>query len=84
VTPRVGVEAEIWPNWLKARAGVYVEPTRFAASNARVHGTLGVDVKAGCWDVFGLWPEDYTWQISLALDATRGYVAFSFGLGGWY
>jgi hypothetical protein len=84
VTPRLALESEVWPGWVKARVGSYIEASRFAESSARPHGTLGVDVRVVHWDVFGIWPEDYLWQLSGALDASRDYKAFSVGIGGWY
>jgi hypothetical protein len=84
VSPKLGVETEAWPKRLKLRAGTYMEPSRFAASEARWHGTFGADLRVLNWDVFGLWPEDYLWQISTALDFAPGYRAVSLGIGGWY
>lgn len=84
VTPRIGVESEVWATRLKLRAGCYVEPTRFAESLPRPHGTFGFDLRVFQWDVFRIWPEDYLWQVSGALDVTKDYQAFSLGLGGWY
>jgi hypothetical protein len=69
---------------MKLRAGTYLEPTRFAASTPRAHGTFGFDINLFKWNVFGLWPDDYRWQISVALDLARAYGSFSFGIGGWY
>ncbi len=84
VSPRLGFETEVWPTRMKLRAGTYLEPSRFENSNARVHGTLGFDISLLKWSVFGLWPDDYRWQISAALDLARAYGSFSFGIGGWY
>ena len=84
VSPHVGIEAEVWPQRMKLRAGSYLEPSRFAATNARAHATFGMDLHVFDWDVFGLWPEDYKWQISLAFDLAHGYKVISFSLGGWY
>lgn len=84
VSPRVGFETEVVPTRMKLRAGTYLEPTRFAQSTLRVHGTLGVDISLFKWNVFGLWPDDFRWQISAALDVTRKYTSFSVGIGGWY
>lgn len=84
VSPRLGFETEVWPTRMKLRAGTYLEPSRFAESNARVHGTLGFDLSLFKWSVFGLWPDDYRWQVSAALDIARAYGSFSFGVGGWY
>jgi hypothetical protein len=69
---------------MKLRGGTYLEPTRFAASTPRVHGTLGLDVSLFKWNVFGLWPDDYRWQATIALDLARAYGSFSVGIGGWY
>jgi hypothetical protein len=84
VSPRLGFETEVWPTRMKLRAGTYLEPTRFAASTPRAHGTFGFDINLFKWNVFGLWPDDYRWQISVALDLARAYGSFSFGIGGWY
>jgi hypothetical protein len=84
ITPRLAAESEVWPTRMKARAGLYLEPTRFAQSSPRLHGTFGIDVRVLHWDVFGIWPEDYLWQLSIAGDFTRQYVAVSVSVGGWY
>jgi len=84
ISPRLGFETEVWPTRMKLRAGTYLEPSRFEQTKARVHGTFGFDVSLFKWDVFGLWPDDYRWQITSAFDFNRAYAAFSFGIGGWY
>jgi hypothetical protein len=84
VTPRLGFESEVWPTHIKVRIGSYYEPSRFQETSARVHGTFGVDVRLFNWDVFRIWPEDYLWQLTSAIDVTRDYQAFSVGFGGWY
>ncbi|MDH3654648.1 MAG: hypothetical protein OEN21_10295 [Myxococcales bacterium] len=84
VSPRLGFETEVVPTRMKIRAGTYLEPTRFAQSTLRVHGTLGVDISLFKWNVFGLFPDDYRWQFTTALDVTRKYTSVSFGIGGWY
>jgi hypothetical protein len=84
VSPRIGFETEVWPTRMKLRGGTYLEPTRFAASSPRVHGTLGFDISLFKWDVFGVWPDDYRWQVTAAIDLASHYGAFSFGIGGWY
>jgi hypothetical protein len=75
-TPRLAVESEVWPNQIKVRTGTYLEPTRFEQSSARLHWTVGVDIKVLHWGVFGVWPEDYLWQISMALDIARDVLGF--------
>ena len=41
LSPRIGAEMPIFPTWLKARGGSYLEPTRFDTSTPRIHGTFG-------------------------------------------
>ncbi len=86
LSPRLGVESEVIPHWLKLRAGGYLEPTRFASNTkgARTHLTAGFDVRLLDWSVFGLWPENYAWRIRAAADVARDYFNFGFALGGWY
>jgi hypothetical protein len=84
VTPRVAIETEPWPKWVKVRSGMYVEPSRFRGINARVHTTAGLDIRLFRWNVFGIWPDDYLWQVSAAIDVTEDYAAFSTSIGGWY
>ena len=79
-----GAEAGVLPKLLKVRVGSYIEPTRFDGSSARVHGTVGLDVKLVRWDVFGLWPEDYLWRLGLGGDFAERYATWSFMIGGWY
>jgi len=81
-TMRGGLEAEVLPNRLQLRAGSYVEPTRFAGSQARVHGTGGFEVNVLEWDVFGLFP-DSSWRISGSIDAARQYFGWGLGVGVW-
>jgi len=84
LSPRLGVETEAWPNRLKTRAGVYLEPSRFSRGDTRLHATLGFDVRLFAWNVFHLWPDDYIWQASGAVDLARDYFVWSVALGGWY
>jgi len=84
ISPRIGFETEPWPKRMKVRVGSYLEPTRFAASAARLHTTFGIDINVLKWNVFGLWPDDYRWQISTSFDIAAEYQAVSLGIGGWY
>lgn len=83
-SPRVGAECGIVPEWVKLRAGSYLEPTRFETSDMRVHGTAGIDIKLFRWNVFGAWPDDYMWRLGLAGDASTRYYTFGLSIGGWY
>ncbi len=84
VSPRVGMETEVVPHWLRLRGGSYYESARRGVSAARVHGTGGMDIKLFEWNVFGLAkPFDY-FQLSLAADAARSYLNTSFSIGFWH
>jgi hypothetical protein len=84
LSPRVGVESGVIPESLRVRLGSYIEPTRFEGSEARVHGTAGLDIKLIRWNVFGAWPDDYMWRLGLGLDVARQYQTWGFTIGGWY
>ena len=83
-SPRLGVEAGVIPEWLKLRAGSYLEPTRFETSSPRLHGTFGLDARLLMWNVFGLWPDDYVWRLGLGADAAARYFTWGLTIGGWY
>jgi hypothetical protein len=84
ISPRLGVESGVIPDYLKLRAGTYLEPTRFEGSSARLHGTFGADVKLLVWNVFGLWPDDYMWRLGVGADVARRYNTFGVTIAGWY
>jgi hypothetical protein len=79
---RFGVEGEPIENRLKLRVGSYVEPSRFAAGTARVHATLGTDVKLFSWDIFGL-VSPFDLRIGGAFDVAVRYVNFGLSVGFW-
>jgi hypothetical protein len=83
-SPRLGAEAEVWENRLKGRSGVYIEPTRFETSKARAHLTLGADLRLFRWNVFGLWPDDFMWQVGGSVDMARRYLIWGVSIAGWY
>lgn len=83
-SPRLGAESEIWENRLKVRGGAYLEPTRFASSSPRVHTTLGVDLRLFRWNVFGLWPDDFMWQVGGSVDVAPRYLTWGVSIAGWY
>ena len=84
LSPRLGVEAGVIPQFLKVRAGTYVEPTRFDGSDERVHATAGLDLKLAVWNVFGLWPDDYMWRLGLGADVAHRYATWGLTIAGWY
>lgn len=84
LSPRLGLETETVPNWVKVRLGTYGEPTRSAGGNPRIHGTLGIETKVFPWNVFGLWADDSQWRISAALDVAQRYLGWGLAIGNWY
>ena len=84
VSPRLAIETEAVPRWLRVRAGTYLELATTELGHNRVHGTGGVDIKLFEWNVFGLVkPFDY-WQLSLAADGAKSYLNTSFSIGFWH
>jgi hypothetical protein len=84
VSPRVGIETEVVPRWLRVRTGSYLELAHTAEGHSRLHATGGVDIKLFKWNMFGLiGPFDY-WQLSLAADGARSYLNTSFSIGFWH
>jgi hypothetical protein len=84
ISPRVGLESEVIPHYLRLRGGSYYEPALIAGTQSRVHGAGGCDIKLFSWSVFGLLsPFDY-WQLSLGADAARAYLNTAFSIGIWH
>jgi hypothetical protein len=85
-SPRIALETESVPNWLKLRAGAYNEPTRFPSNKdgRRIHGTLGLDAKLFPFDLFGIFHRDTVWRASGSLDAARNYLGWSVAIGVWH
>lgn len=84
VSPRLGLESEVLPRYLRVRTGTYLELPTSDVGQSRLHGTAGVDIKLFRWDVFGLvHPFDY-WQLSLAADGAKRYLNTSFSIGFWH
>lgn len=83
VTPRFGVESEPVIDWVRVRAGTYIEPSRFESGNARDHFTAGADFKLFPFDVFGLLDQSIL-RASFAVDAAPRYFNWGLGLGLWH
>lgn len=82
--PHAAVEAEVWPRYLVARLGSYVEPSRFAKGLERVHFTTGFDVHIPLtWDVAGLFEEAQSFRVGGAFDYTARYVGWGLSAGVW-
>ncbi len=86
LSPRVAVETELVPHWLKIRVGTYLEPTRFASNSdgARQHGTAGLDVKLFPWSVFGLFEDGSEWRFTGGVDGARDYFGWGLAVGIWH
>jgi hypothetical protein len=84
-SPHLGLESEVISNWLKLRAGLYGEPTRFSNNRAapRAHTTIGFEQKLFPWRVFGLYSEGTTWRIQMAADFSERYFGWSGSIGVW-
>ena len=85
-SPHLGVESELVPKWLKLRAGLYGEPTRFSNTRAapRIHTTFGFETKLFPWSVFGLYDQETDWRIQGAIDSSQRYFAWSGSIGVWH
>jgi len=83
VMPRFGVESEPVIDWVRVRAGTYIEPSRFQNGTARDHFTAGADFKLFPFDVFGLL-ESTTWRASFAVDTAPRYFNWGVGIGIWH
>ena len=85
-SPHLGVESEVIPQWLKLRAGLYGEPTRFSNNRAgpRAHSTLGFETKLFSWSVFGIYDTDTQWRVQGATDISQRYFAWSASIGVWH
>jgi hypothetical protein len=90
LSPRFGVEFEPIPHWVQARAGFYLEPTRFSynadgtPSRGRSHATVGCDVKVLKWNVFQTFPEHNWFRIVGAVDVARAYFNWGLSVGVWH
>ena len=86
LSPRLGVESEVIPHWLRLRGGSYLEPTRFQTSSAaaRLHGTFGLDVRLFPWTVFGLFEEGTSWRAGGVVDGSQRYLGWGATIGVWH
>ncbi len=85
IMPRVGLESEPIPNWVSARAGTYIEASRFSDGNARQHFTFGADVKLihfSPWGIFG--DKDQVWRVSGVADLAPRYSNIGLAVGNWH
>jgi len=83
-SPRLGAEFEPWHDRLQLRGGSYLEPSRFRAADARVHGTFGFDLRLFSWTVFGLAERRTSWRAGAVIDFARDYLSWGVSLGVWH
>lgn len=79
-SPRVGLEGEVIPGWVRLRAGGYFEPARYAGVDGRFHGTAGAELRV-LW--FHVHHEEYRISLSLAGDFAPLYRNAGASLGLW-
>ncbi len=75
ISPRAGVESEFWPNRMRARSGVYYEPSRVESASGRMHFTLGADLRV---------PFVIDWNVNFVVDIAPSYVNAGLGLAFWH
>ncbi|MDB5214406.1 MAG: hypothetical protein JWO86_2333 [Myxococcaceae bacterium] len=83
ISPRFAVESEPIPNLIRARTGVYFEPSRFSDGTHRQHATFGGDLRLFSWDIFGI-IADTTWRISAFFDVAPRYQNVGLSIGPWH
>ena len=79
-TPRLGLEAEVIRGWLRLRAGSYAEPSRFAETSVRLHGTGGAEVRLFAFHFSG---HERRVSISFAGDFADRYKNGGLSVGFW-
>lgn len=84
LSPRVGLETEIVPRWLRVRGGSYLELPVTEGGEARVHGTVGGDIKLFPFSAFGLIQPFDWWAFSFAADMAENYLNTGFSVGIWH
>jgi hypothetical protein len=79
-TPRLGLEGEVIPGWLRLRAGSYLEASRFPETTARLHGTAGFEVRIFAFRLGG---HERRVSISGASDLAARYKNLALSIGFW-
>ncbi|MEM6729920.1 MAG: hypothetical protein AAF658_00100, partial [Myxococcota bacterium] len=73
---RLGLEGEVIPDLLIARLGSYLEPSRFAETSSRLHGTGGLDLR--------LFEFIWVWRAGVAFDFSRDFDQITLSAGFWH
>jgi len=79
-TPRLGLESEVIPAWLRLRAGSYLEASRFPETSARWHGTGGAEVRVFSFHFAG---HQRRVSLSVAGDFASLYKNAGLSVGFW-
>lgn len=79
-TPRLGLESEVIPSWLRLRAGSYLEASRFPETSARWHGTAGAEGRVFSFRLAG---HERRISISAAGDFASRYKNAGLSVGFW-
>jgi len=82
-SPHLGLEGEPISDWLQARIGSYLEPSRFRGGSTRVHGTTGFDVRLFDWSALGLADDRAALRLGGSIDVSREYFGWGVSLGAW-
>ncbi|MBW2731611.1 MAG: hypothetical protein JRH20_04410 [Deltaproteobacteria bacterium] len=53
ISPRLGVESEVWRRRLRLRAGTYYEPSRYEGVSGRLHGTASMLLRLFDFSLWG-------------------------------
>jgi hypothetical protein len=77
---RAGAELEWLPGRLRVRAGSYWEPARFDGVRGRIHGTVGADLRALEFYLFGL----RRGRLSATADVAARYRNLALSIGFWH
>jgi hypothetical protein len=80
VSPRLGLESEVWRRRLRLRAGTYWEPSRFEGHSGRMHGTFAIDVRLFDFSLF----IERSLRFSSAVDLASRYSNLLFSIGFWH
>lgn len=79
-SPRVGIEVEPMPGRLRLRTGSYWEPGRFEGVGGRVHATLGFEVRALEFRLWGL----RRGRLGTTFDFAARYRNLGLSIGFWH
>ncbi|HEU0034473.1 MAG TPA: hypothetical protein VFQ53_27810 [Kofleriaceae bacterium] len=80
VSVRGGAEWELAPGRLRLRGGSYWEPGRFEGVSGRIHGTLGFELRALEFELWGL----RRGKLGATIDVASRYRNLGLSIGFWH